>query len=104
MFAEILELLADETRISFKGGAKLKHFRSHWIIYTFAFLTLFLSILFPEFKIEVSGGFAWFTFLIAQFVGLLMIYTGLCGGEVTYQSNGLIPIVKELITKLKNSR
>lgn len=71
------------------------HLKSYSLIYLLGSFFVVLSVLYPEAKIEVTGGFAWLTVFIAWLIGLSMIYIGIMGGKITYSSKGLKGWVKE---------
>ena len=80
-----------------------KNIRKHWILWLFAAFTLSLGIGFPDVEITLSGGLAWLLIVGIYFVAFIATITNIKGGEVTYSSKGLIPIIREWRRRKKSN-
>ncbi|RNB59374.1 hypothetical protein EDM57_04320 [Brevibacillus gelatini] len=77
----------------------MNHFKNHWILYLFVIITLILSIAFPDIEITLTGGLGWFLLNTVIFISAILIIVGVKGGEVSYSSEGAIPLIKKLFNK-----
>jgi uncharacterized membrane protein YwaF len=76
-----------------------QHIKKNWFIYLVGLSVLVFSILFPDFYIEVRGGFAWLSFIISVAIGSALIVTSIFGGEFKIESEGLIPTIKRWVKR-----
>lgn len=65
------------------------------------FVILF-ALFFPNVEIVVSGGFAWFTLFLAWLFGVGLIWIGVMGGSMTFDSKGLRGWIKDWKGKSKD--
>jgi hypothetical protein len=79
----------------------VNHLKKHGFTYFLIVCMLVFGLLFPDFSIDVSGGFAWLIFFLSNAIVLSMIFCYIFGGSIYFESEGLIPKIKRWRNKYK---
>ncbi|KAF6565371.1 hypothetical protein G9G63_09435 [Paenibacillus sp. EKM202P] len=72
-----------------------KHLEENWLIYLLAVPFVVFSVIFPDAKITLTGGFAWSLAFLSWLFGVVLVWTGIVGGELSIKSKGLVGWIKE---------
>jgi hypothetical protein len=72
-----------------------QHLKRNWLIYLLAVPIIMFSIIFPDVKITLTGGFAWALAFLSWLFGIALVWTGIVGGELSVKSKGLVGWIKE---------
>lgn len=78
--------------------------KKHWLIIIFVLFVLVFSVLFPDLEVTITGGLAWLYFCFSSTLGIVWIVILILGGELKYETKGLIYWVKELAEFYRNRK
>lgn len=80
----------------------IKHLKDNFALYLFGISIMILSVTYPDLEITVQGGLAWFVMMFIVSNTFLAILVLLFGGEISYKSKGLFPLIKEIKNKKRD--